>query len=235
MRLLRRNHEAETFEDMVGGSRPVRIFDADLERLARLTSDLRKVEQAGPRPEFAAGLRERLMAEAATELQKAPVPLAPVQREGRKAKRVAFGSAAAILVVGVAGVSAASQQAGPGDALFPIKRGVETITGQHDASGDILAAADRDLSKLQSLLATGAADADLRSATGDFVSQAIAGTDAAAKSGSADEIAAAKRFTDRAETVLTQLVSDASADDQPLLAGALLQVRLLGQQLGDLG
>jgi len=94
--------------------------------LVGLATALRSVEPVEPRPEYAASLRERLMAEAETlfspEVQKLRVPPRP---KGARERKLVAAAAAALLIGGTASVATAAQDALPGQALYPIKRGIE--------------------------------------------------------------------------------------------------------------
>jgi hypothetical protein len=111
-----------------------------------------------PRPEFAASLRDALMAEAATVL---PVQAAaPARRPLRAARprRLAAAATAAVLVSGSAGMAAAAETSLPGEALYPVKRGMETVDVRlsRTAAGrghDLLSQAATRLSEVEGLLA----------------------------------------------------------------------------------
>lgn len=235
MSILNRNgkvsKDAEDFDALTDGRSPVRVYDAELERLARVTDALRATEAVVPRPEFAANLRERLMAEAAVELQNAPVPLQPLRREGRAARRIAIGVSATVLVGGLAGVSAASQQATPGDVLFPIKRSIEKVTGSTEASTAALDAADDKLAALEELVTSGAKVDKVSAGVDEFTAAAGTAADQLAAGGT-DAKAKLQRFIDRSTTVLQQLSITASPKVTPELAKATLAVKLLQAKLG---
>jgi Domain of unknown function (DUF5667) len=99
-----------------------------------LVSQLRDIDEPVLRPDFAADLRERLMAEAPEALadgtvrprsrREATVVSFPASPRRRTATAVA---AAAIVLGSTAGVAAASQSALPGETLYPVKRGIENI------------------------------------------------------------------------------------------------------------
>ena len=97
-----------------------------VEALVGVATALRSVEPVEPRPEYAALLRERLMAEAETlfspEVQKLRVPPRP---KGARERKLVAVAAAVLLIGGTASVATAAQDALPGQALYPIKRGIE--------------------------------------------------------------------------------------------------------------
>ncbi|MGN6687321.1 MAG: DUF5667 domain-containing protein [Actinomycetales bacterium] len=127
------------------------------ESLAAATPD-------GPRPEFRAALRERLLV-AAAEQPAAPVtvrrrravaPVRPARRGLPRGARIGAGALALALVGGVA-TAAASNNALPGDALYGLKRGIERMhlgLMQDDASRgqEQLAEAQTRLVELRHLL-----------------------------------------------------------------------------------
>ena len=77
-----------------------------------------------PSDEFTTELREMLMAEAAS-MGGAPPVAAPARTRGRRERRLAAVAACAVMLAGTASVANAAQQALPGDALYPVKRGLE--------------------------------------------------------------------------------------------------------------
>lgn len=129
--LFRSRQRADEFAALVDGATPVRRVSAPgTERLVGVAQLLRAQgsadEQARPRDDFAADLRERLMTEAATVLtaQNAALTLPPRTR-GRRERRLVAAASAVVLLGGTAGMATAAQSALPGDALYPVKRGIE--------------------------------------------------------------------------------------------------------------
>ena len=96
------------------------------ERLLEVVGAMRSAPGVSPRPEYAAQLRERLMAEAELVLSDVERKLTlPASKRSRRDRRVAI-AAGAIALVGVSSsVAFASQGALPGDTLYPIKRALE--------------------------------------------------------------------------------------------------------------
>lgn len=224
--LNRKTRAAEDFARLVDGQTPSRAYDAELAELVGVADTLRATDAVAPRPEFAASLRERLMAEAQSELQHAPIRLEPVRTEaqGKRTRRIAAGVSAALLVGGVAGVSAASQQAAPGDILYPIKRSVERITGSAGAETVALADADDRLAALQTLVEDGAGRTQVAAAVDRFLDAAQQGTSQAT---GPDGAARVERFIERSTTVLAQLSETADIVVRPELARASLAIGLL--------
>src|SRR6476469_733859 len=135
--VFRPRQRAEAFAARVDGSAAIRAVpgraDVGLERLVGVATSLQafadQPEQAAlvtPRVDFVLDLRERLMTEAAVVLtaENAALRLPQRQRGTRERKLVAVASVA-VLLGGTVGVAAAAQNSLPGEALYPIKRGIE--------------------------------------------------------------------------------------------------------------
>src|SRR5262245_12318624 len=104
------------------GERTDVVDDRDAE-LLELVGSLRAVPDPQPRPEFVAGLRERLMTEAETvlvpdDLSKLRLPA----RQSRRERRLAAVVGGIAIVGATTSVAVASQSALPGEAPYPIKR-----------------------------------------------------------------------------------------------------------------
>ena len=118
---------AEEFDSVLEG----RATTAVAERYAELAATvqvLRDQPEVLPRAEFVADLRERLMTAAETDM----VPAAPVVRRACRRSPAATAASAPwppplVIVGGTAGMAAAASGALPGEALYPIKRGVEQV------------------------------------------------------------------------------------------------------------
>src|SRR4051794_2927570 len=123
---------AERFDSLVEGGRRDDVDPATSD-LLELVGALRSVPEAQPRPEFVADLRDRLMLAAATELKPvqtgnerddvARLTISPVRP--RRERRVAVGLAAVAVIGATTSMAVASQNAIPGDALYPVKRAIE--------------------------------------------------------------------------------------------------------------
>ncbi|MCX6398268.1 MAG: DUF5667 domain-containing protein [Propionibacteriales bacterium] len=121
--------DAEAFASAVDGTRAEgaeRFSD-----LVDFVEVLRASEPPTPRPDFSADLRMRLMDAADTLLLPAGAELAPViplhaSPAARRQRRISIAAAAFVVIGGTAGVAAAAESALPGDALYPLKRGIET-------------------------------------------------------------------------------------------------------------
>ena len=173
--LTRSRQRAEEFAALVDDTRaplrPVSNESAasasarELDRLVGVVAVMRREasadEAARPQPAFAADLRERLMAEAVEVLtpQQAALVLPPRTR-GTRERRLVAAATAAVLLGGTAGIAAAAQGSLPGEALYPIKRGIEDarvgLATSPGAEGrQLLAHASDRLAEVQGLVAAG--------------------------------------------------------------------------------
>jgi hypothetical protein len=219
--LFRTRRRAEEFSARVDGTgqRNLAVADPDTDRLVGLVSALRAHGTAAsapvPRPEFAADLRERLLAEAGTVVAPAPGLTLPSRPRGKRERRLAVAASVAVLLGGTAGVAAAAQQALPGEALYPLKRGIENVevrlaTSPSGRGQDLLDQATGRLDEARRLLDDGSvtSGAQVPGTLDAFVEQAGSGADLMLGSyrddGDSDAVAEVRRF---------------AADDLPVLAG----------------
>lgn len=100
--------------------------DAELQRLAQLANGLRDTA-VDPSPQFLSGLRGQLMTEAAQVLVATPRAAPVVATASRRRKRLSAVVIAAITIAGMLGITTTSAQALPGDLLYPVKRGMESV------------------------------------------------------------------------------------------------------------
>lgn len=186
--------------------------------LLTLVGALRDVAPVEPRAEFAAGLREQLMAAAPAAMATAardhavPHKAAPRRRHERRVS-VAIG---ALAIVGATTASAiASSSALPGDTLYPIKRAIETIqtdvtVGDQAKGATVLSQAGDRLSEVQKLQAKGGDSSDLKEALDAYASQASQASqlllDAYKAHGDAASITQLQAFTDQGMRTLSGLV-----------------------------
>ena len=200
----------------------------ELVELVELVGTLRVHEQPVLRPDFSTTLRAQLVAEAERTLaQDASLALRP-RRRGTRERRLALLASSVVLVGGSAGMAVAAQGSLPGDALYPIKRGLEkaqTEVSRNDTSKghDLLAQADHRLAEVQGIVGT---DAETRVADTieDFNAQATAGSDLLL--GSFEETQDAQLVTDvrtfarDALSTLQTVAASADAESQDDLADA---------------
>ncbi len=138
-----------------------------------------------PRPEFTAQLRGRLLAEAAESWVYDPTAARlelPTRQGSRRERRLVVAATALVMAGGAAGMAAAAQQALPGEALYPIKRGLEAaradLTSDDAAKGrTLLQQADGRLVEIRTLLGESATDPAVASALATYRDQGEAGSD----------------------------------------------------------
>ncbi|GAA5115944.1 hypothetical protein GCM10023339_23810 [Alloalcanivorax gelatiniphagus] len=153
---------ADEFEALLSRGPGTALTERDAERFAALldvVADLRSLPEAAPRPEFVSSLRERLMAEADTVLVEQPpapsrlaMPVAARPRDRRLA--AVLGGAA--LVGAAATMAVAAETALPGEALYGVKRGIESAevrlaTDDAARGRTLLAQADTRLTEVETL------------------------------------------------------------------------------------
>jgi len=218
---------AEKFNAWVEGTAPDALNDA---RILEVVSVLRTAEAPALRADFAAELRDRLMAEADQVLVHTernlvvPESLAPTQR--RHHRRLAVAASALAVVGATTSVSMAAQHALPGDALYPIKRALENAqTGL--ASGDakteeMLSNAASRLSEASALAIrnTPESDAAVADTLGDFTTQADQAADQALASSDPQQITQLRAFTADSMHELELLDSVVPEEARPALAVA---------------
>lgn len=223
--------------------------------LLELVGALRSAEAPAPRPAFVDDLRERLMAEAEATLspQSAKLSLPPRTRGVRERRFVAAASVA-VLLGGSATMAAASQDALPGEALYPIKRGLEqarsTLTFSEDSKGARLL--DRATGRLAeaSRLATDGGDIGavgleerLRSTLDDFAAHADEGVAllfaSYAETGDESDVETVRAFLTTSLGSLDALTDQLPAELHGQLSELALQLRELDAEAlrlcGDCG
>ncbi len=200
----------------------------ELAELVELVGSLRVHEQPVPRPDFSTTLRAQLVAEAERTLaQDASLALRPRTR-GTRERRLALLASSVVLVGGSAGMAVAAQGSLPGDALYPIKRGIEkaqTEVSRNDTSKghDLLAQADSRLAEVRGIVGT---DAEPRVADTieDFNEQATAGStlliDSFEESQDAQLVTDVRSFAREALDTLQTVATTADAESQDDLADA---------------
>ena len=169
---------ADEFAALVDGrsaADPLRHSD-----LLRLVADLRELPTAAPRPEFVTGLRASLMAAADEALVSLDTRLTlPATTRSRRDRRVALAAGAVALVGATSSMAVAAQSALPGDALYPIKRVLESA--ETSMASDDAARAEKvidnasgrlDEAEALSLRNSAESQAALPNTLDDFVTQA---------------------------------------------------------------
>ncbi|MFL6157345.1 MAG: DUF5667 domain-containing protein [Marmoricola sp.] len=175
---------AEEFASAVDGARgDVADRYADL---LTCVDVLREQDVPAPRADFVADLRMRLMDAADTLLLPAEDNLAPViplhSPAMRRQRRISIAAAAFVVIGGTAGVAAAAESALPGDALYPIKRGIESAQVSLNSSDagkgqDLLRQASTRLDEVDGLLAGHESATKVTKTLASFKSSASDGAD----------------------------------------------------------
>jgi len=239
--LFHPRQRAEELAALVDGSTPLR--EATSPATERLVGVVQLLRTAGdepgslPRDAFAAELRELLMTEAATVLTRENAGLAlPARPRGTRERRLVAVATAAVLVGGTAGMATAAQSALPGQALYPVKRGIEKAQTELSLSTagrgrELLKQADDRLLEAQALLAEDSATDTPRvpATLEDFVGSAGQGADLllASYQDSRDPatVAAVRSFAAAALDRVSAISSTAPPEAQPGLRDAALALR----------
>jgi hypothetical protein len=229
---------AERFASAVDAHTPATDVPSDLRALVEVVGAMRELDAPRPRPEFAAQLREQLMVEAQTQLAPSPLSLPP-RRRGARERRLTAAAAVFTLVGGAAGMAAAAQNALPGEALYPIKRGLEdarlSVQSADESRGrSYLAQASSRLDEATRLVQEDAPSIVVADTVDSFVVQAVAGADLLLASygdtRAPDDVQDLRAFAKDALTRLQALAEDAPADVQDELTRAAIVLQRIDQQ-----
>jgi hypothetical protein len=216
---------AQEFADVVDGSRPAdSTVSAEALEFYAIVSQLRDVEAPQLRPEFAAGLREQLMAEAPTALADLPPVREVLEKETRvvdeswRARGLRVATTTMLVCATAGGVAAASQSALPDDPLYQVKRGIEWVqvatAGSDQDRGDVLLnQATERLAEAERLAIESPDDPRTSSliagALDDFEQQATDGSNALVDdyraNGDGTSIVDVREFADESSTTLDDL------------------------------
>jgi hypothetical protein len=232
-----RTREARAFADALGGARPtsrdVAALIAVAERLCAAAAEIQ------PSPRFQSSLRTTLVAEAPTVLvahratprQRRRSPFAP-----RARRRAAAVAAVLATTFGLLGMTTASASALPGEALYPVKRGIEStelaLTRGDSRRGTFrLELASERLRETTGLTERHSAASALAGSTlRDFSEQASLGSEALVRSFKATnqraDIVAINEFADHAAGQLQRLTS--RLDGRAVVALAAARNELAG-------
>jgi hypothetical protein len=221
---------AEQFSSMVEGSsttQPDAGPYADLVPLVGLVTSLRSTPPVEPRPEFVAGLRERLMLAAETALvpdtaDQAEARRQPPARRTARERRLAVAVGGFALVSASASMSVAAQTALPGDTLYPLKRALEDVhenvlRDADDKGATMLDNASSRLDEVDELSRGGSQEPDVIAQTlQDFSDQAVEASgvliDDFERTGRPSSIEELRTFTASSLDVLQQLRSVVPAE-----------------------
>lgn len=174
---------AERFDALLSGDpTETESRDADLVALVSAMRDLPPVEA---RPEFVASLRERLVAQAATmpAPERSAVEHLSLQRSTvRRERRIATALGGLAIASATTSMAVASQDALPGETLYPIKRALESVqsslqSDDSDRAATLLDHAAQRLVEARELSAGGADGEVVAESLDRFSSQANEGAD----------------------------------------------------------
>jgi hypothetical protein len=202
-----------------------------------VVASLRDQQRAEPRAEFATDLRSRLMAEAETVLRpEAGNLLLPVRDRGRRERRLVAAASAFVLIGGTTTMAAAAQGSLPGEALYPIKRGIEQAQVGLSLSPagkgeDLLSQASDRLTEVEGLLGSGTVQAEPRvpATLEAFSASAREGSDlmfeAFRETSDPENIVSVRTFTAEGVRTLESLADSVPAEAKDELAAAALLLR----------
>ncbi len=242
--LLGAKKRAEEFAAAVDRSRPTDARHPETPELAELVGlvgSLRSLDAPSPRPGFSATLREQLLAEAEGTLATNAVLTLPARRRGARERRLAAAASAFVLVGGTAGMAAAAQNALPGDALYPIKRGLERAetdlsSGDGAKGRQLLDQATHRLGEAEALLDSSRVT-QVPATLDAFTSQAQRGAElllsAYAADGETGDITTLRDFASDGLTALQELARIAPASAQERLTTAALTLQRIDQAASE--
>ncbi len=174
---------AEEFDQVLGGTATAAVSERYAELLDTVVV-LRAQPEVVPRADFVDDLRSRLMTAAETELVAAPAVVRRLEpTRTTRNRRLGTMAAALVIVGGSAGMAAAASGSLPGEALYPVKRGVEQVGtavrfGNADKGHALLGRATTRLAEVRSLQARGNPEDALVAQTIEaFRSDATSGSD----------------------------------------------------------
>ncbi len=236
--LFTARRRAEEFAAAVdGGARSAGAHRAEVAELVGVVTALRSHQDAAPRPEFVGDLRTRLMTEAETVLSADNASLRlPVRPPGNRERRLVAAASAVVLLGGTAGMAAAAQNALPGEALYPIKRGIERAEAGLSLSAagkgtDLLHQASDRLDEVQRLIAQESPQPapEVPATLADFVTQAGEGADLLLTSfeetRDPNAVLEVRSFAAEGITVLESLTSELPPEAQDELTEAAHMLR----------
>jgi hypothetical protein len=240
--LIPAHRRAEKFAALVDDSSttPAGSIDAQfLEIVGALRSAA--ADAPTPRSDFVVDLRARLMTEADTALVPTDrrLVLPQHQHTGRRQNRLTAAAAALVIVGGTAGMSVAAQSSLPGQALYPLKRGIEQVNEALSFSDaargeDLLHQADARLTEIDAMLSQGASDNAVAANLDSFTSSAGKGADLLfttyQSDGNDDSVTTVRDFAGTDMGRLTTLAQHAPRSLQPDFANAARLLADLDQQ-----
>ena len=238
--LLPAHRRAEKFATLVDATSTTDASARDAQFL-EIVGALRSASTAPPAPraDYVADLRSRLMAEADTALVPTDRRLVLPQHAPRRQNRLTAAAAALVIVGGTAGMSVAAQGSLPGDALYPVKRGIEQVNETFSFSDaargeDMLHQANARLGEVDLMLAKGASNQAVAGTLKSFATSAGAGADLLFRSyqrdGNDDSVSTVRDFAGNDMGELTDLAQRAPVSLQAEFAQAAQLLADLDQQ-----
>jgi hypothetical protein len=242
--LFSARRRADEFAAAVDGRS--RAVPEELRPLVSVATALREehLETVAPRPEFAAELRALLMAEAERSLSPDAPLVLPPRQHGPRERRLAVAASVAVLLGGSAGMAAAAQNALPGDALYPIKRGIESAEAGLSVSTagrgeDLLRQADGRLAEVEGLLAgSPTAAPQVPGTIEDFIGQAQEGAELMLASfeetSDPGTVVAVREFAASSIAMLQEIARTAPPEAQDELAAAAMTLKDIDARAAEL-
>jgi hypothetical protein len=236
---------AEEFAAAVDGAESRHASSEEVTGLLQIVATLRSEAPAEPRAEFTAGLRSRLMTEAETALRPETASLLlPVRERGRRERRLVAAASALVLVGGTATMAAAAQSSLPGEALYPIKRGIERAEvglsmSEAGKGKDLLNQASDRLAEVEGLVAADSVnESRVPETLAEFSASATKGSallfQAFQDAGDSDTILVVRTFTADSISTLEGLAADVPDEAQDELAAAAILVQEIDARAASL-
>ncbi len=217
--------------------------------MLRVVEALREHQPVEPRADFASDLRSRLMLEAEASLRPTTANLVlPARTRGRRERRLVAAASAFVLIGGTTTMAAAAQGSLPGEALYPIKRGIEQAEAGLSLSSagkgkDLLNQASDRLVEVRGLVEADTSNPAqgaprVPETLDDFGSAAREGStlmfEAFRESGDPESIVAVRTFTAEAIATLKALADTVPADAQDELTAAAMLLHDIDAEAGAL-
>jgi Domain of unknown function (DUF5667) len=228
----RRAEEFAAAVDGVAESSATR--DREITTLLGLVGAMRDQQLLEPRADFVSDLRGRLMLEAETALKpETPTLALPVRQRGRRERRLVAAASAFVLIGGTTTMAAAAQSALPGEALYPIKRGIEQAEAGLSTSAagkgeNLLAQASHRLTEVRGLVESDSLGSvpQVPATLAAFSSSATEGSElmfaSFRETADPESIVAVRSFTSQGIATLEALAPAVPAEAQDELAAAAI-------------
>jgi hypothetical protein len=245
--LFQARRRAEEFAATVDGGADTRTErNEELTTLLGLVASLRDQAPVEPRAEFTSDLRGQLMLEAETALRpESAALLLPARERGRRERRLVAAASAFVLIGGTTTMAAAAQSALPGDALYPIKRGIERAEAELSMSTagkgrDLLVQASDRLSEVEGLVDSDRIGSEPRvpETLASFSSSASEGAgllfESFRETGDPDTIVAVRSFAAEGIATLEALAGTVPAEAQGELSDAAILLHDIDREASGL-